>query len=90
MKTHLKIGIKREEALDIISMDGILLVLCSYIDNMPYVVAEAAVSSSLWAPPDGHASQAPAAPALSPEQWLKASLMVRLERGWCLPWTQSA
>lgn len=25
-------------------MEGILLVLCSYIDNMPYVVAEAAVS----------------------------------------------
>lgn len=45
MRTHLKIGIKREEALGIISMDGILLVLCSYIDNMPYVMAEAAVRS---------------------------------------------
>ena len=40
---HLKINIAREEALDIIGMEGMLLVLCSYIDNMPYVVAEAAV-----------------------------------------------
>jgi hypothetical protein len=43
VKVHLMINIKREEALNIIGMDGILLVLCSYIDNMPYVVAEAAV-----------------------------------------------
>ena len=41
--THLKINIKREEALNIISMEGMLLVLCSGIDNLPYVVAEAAV-----------------------------------------------
>ena len=40
---HLKINVPREEALKIISQDGMLLVLCSYIDNMPYVVAEAAV-----------------------------------------------
>ena len=34
---------KRDEALSILSSDGVLLVLCSLIDNMPYVVAEAAV-----------------------------------------------
>ena len=44
-KKHLKVGVKRDEALEILSMDGMLLVLCSLIDNMPYVVAEAAVSS---------------------------------------------
>jgi len=43
VKVHLMVNIKREEALNIIGMDGILLVLCSYIDNMAYVVAEAAV-----------------------------------------------
>ena len=43
-KTHLLINIKRDEALDIISAEGMLLVLCSMVDNMPYVVAEAAVS----------------------------------------------
>lgn len=42
-KTHLKIGVPRDEALDILSSEGTLLVLCSLIDNMPYVVAEAAV-----------------------------------------------
>ena len=44
VKFHLKINIKRDEALGIISMEGMLLILCSFIDNMPYVVAEAAVS----------------------------------------------
>ena len=44
-KKHLKIGVKRDEALEILSSEGTLLVLCSLIDNMPYVVAEAAVSS---------------------------------------------
>ena len=34
---------KREEALEILASEGVLLVLCSLIDNMPYVVAEAAV-----------------------------------------------
>lgn len=43
-KKHLKIGVKRDEALEILSSEGTLLVLCSLIDNMPYVVAEAAVS----------------------------------------------
>lgn len=42
-KTHLKVGVKRDEALEILSSEGTLLVLCSLIDNMPYVVAEAAV-----------------------------------------------
>ena len=45
-KKHLKIGVKRDEALEILSSEGTLLVLCSLIDNMPYVVAEAAVSST--------------------------------------------
>ena len=47
-KTHLKINIKRDEALDIISMPGMLMVLCSGIDNLPYVVAEAAVCFRLY------------------------------------------
>lgn len=42
-RTHLMINIKRDEALEIISAKGMLLVLCSMVDNMPYVVAEAAV-----------------------------------------------
>ena len=42
-RTHLMINIKRDEALEIISAPGMLLVLCSMVDNMPYVVAEAAV-----------------------------------------------
>ena len=46
-KTHLLINIKRDEALDIISAEGMLLVLCSMVDNMPYVVAEAAVRGIL-------------------------------------------
>ena len=36
---------KRDEALEILSKEGVLLVLCSLIDNMPYVVAEAAVGA---------------------------------------------
>ena len=43
-KTHLRVGAKRDEALEILSSEGTLLVLCSLVDNMPYVVAEAAVS----------------------------------------------
>ena len=42
-KTHLRVGAKRDEALEILSSEGTLLVLCSLVDNMPYVVAEAAV-----------------------------------------------
>ena len=41
--TCAQVGVKRDEALSILSSDGVLLVLCSLIDNMPYVVAEAAV-----------------------------------------------
>lgn len=44
MEIALQVGVKRDEALSILSSDGVLLVLCSLIDNMPYVVAEAAVS----------------------------------------------
>ena len=38
-----QVGASRDEALEILSSEGMLLVLCSLIDNMPYVVAEAAV-----------------------------------------------
>lgn len=41
---HLRIGVPREDALAVVSAPGMLLVLCSGVDNMPYVVAEAAVS----------------------------------------------
>ena len=37
---------ERDEALETLSKEGVLLVLCSLIDNMPYVVAEAAVRRS--------------------------------------------
>ena len=43
----LQVNVRRDEALEILSQQGVLLVLCSLIDNMPYVVAEAAVSSLL-------------------------------------------
>ena len=46
----LQVGVKREEALNILASEGMLLVLCSLIDNMPYVVAEAAVRPSLQRP----------------------------------------
>ena len=46
-EAHLQVNVKRDEALEILSQEGVLLVLCSLIDNMPYVVAEAAVSSFL-------------------------------------------
>ena len=46
-KKTLKVGVKRDEALEILGSEGTLLVLCSLIDNMPYVVAEAAVSPQL-------------------------------------------
>ena len=49
-RTHLRINVRREEALGIISSPGMLLVLCSGIDNMPYVVTEAAVRSP-WTSP---------------------------------------
>lgn len=51
-KTHLRVGAKRDEALEILSSEGTLLVLCSLVDNMPYVVAEAAVRRPLTIPPD--------------------------------------
>ena len=38
-----QVNVKRDEALEILSKEGMLLVLCSLIDNMPYAVAEAAV-----------------------------------------------
>ena len=37
-------GSAREEATKVVEAEGVLLVLCSQVDNMPYVVAEAAVS----------------------------------------------
>ncbi|KAK9813475.1 hypothetical protein WJX73_001034 [Symbiochloris irregularis] len=41
-KTIVRTDAPRDEALDIISAPGTLVVLCSGVDNMPYVVAEAA------------------------------------------------
>ncbi|KAK9821580.1 hypothetical protein WJX81_008053 [Elliptochloris bilobata] len=40
---HIRVNAERGEALDILSQPGTMLVLCSLVDNMPYVVAEAAV-----------------------------------------------
>ena len=38
-----QVNADRDSALDSLSAPGTLLVLCSLVDNMPYVVAEAAV-----------------------------------------------
>ena len=38
-----RVRARRDKALATISADGILLVLASMIDNMPYVLAEASV-----------------------------------------------
>ena len=40
-----QVNADRDSALDSLSTPGTLLVLCSLVDNMPYVVAEAAVST---------------------------------------------
>ena len=37
-------NVPRSEALKVLNQEGLLLVLCSLVDNMPYVLAEAAVS----------------------------------------------
>jgi len=42
---HIMANVPRLEALKVISQEGMLLVLCSLVDNMPYVLAEAAVSA---------------------------------------------
>ena len=42
-QVHIRVNAERGEALDILSQPGTMLVLCSLVDNMPYVVAEAAV-----------------------------------------------
>ena len=36
-------NVERSEALRLLDQEGTLLVLCSLVDNMPYVLAEAAV-----------------------------------------------
>ncbi|KAK9809161.1 hypothetical protein WJX72_010415 [[Myrmecia] bisecta] len=43
--THIMVNRPRIQALEVISQKGMLLVLCSTVDNMPFVVAEAAVMS---------------------------------------------
>lgn len=40
---HIMANIPRSEALKVLNQEGLLLVLCSLVDNMPYVLAEAAV-----------------------------------------------
>ena len=37
------LNVERSEALELLDEEGTLLVMCSLIDNMPYVLAEAAV-----------------------------------------------
>ena len=39
----MQVNVDRDHALDSLSVPGTLLVLCSLVDNMPYVVAEASV-----------------------------------------------
>ena len=42
---HIMANVQRSEALKVLNQEGLLLVLCSLVDNMPYVLAEAAVRS---------------------------------------------
>jgi hypothetical protein len=35
-------GLSRDEALEVARQEGVVLVLCSLLENLPYVVAEAA------------------------------------------------
>lgn len=37
-------NIPRSEALKVLNQEGMLLIMCSLVDNMPYVLTEAAVS----------------------------------------------
>ena len=43
---HIQPNVERSEALKVLAEEGTLLVLCSLVDNMPYVLAEAAVSKA--------------------------------------------
>jgi hypothetical protein len=40
---HIMANVPRSEALQALNQEGMLLVMCSLVDNMPYVLAEAAV-----------------------------------------------
>eukprot|EP00884_Botryococcus_braunii_P014758 jgi/Botrbrau1/23283/Bobra.0102s0026.1 len=42
--TYIRVNTEREEALTVLKQEGMLVVIPSYVDNMPYVVAEAATS----------------------------------------------
>ena len=39
-RSHLLMNAPRSEALSVLSMEGMLVVFCSLVENMPYVVAE--------------------------------------------------
>ena len=43
MPVKILLNVERGEALELLDEEGTLLVMCSLIDNMPYVLAEAAV-----------------------------------------------
>lgn len=46
--TKVMANIPRAEAMEVITGEGLLLVLCSNLENMPYVLAEAAVKVGAW------------------------------------------
>ena len=39
-RSHLLMNAPRSEALSVLSMEGMMVVFCSLVENMPYVVAE--------------------------------------------------
>lgn len=39
-RSHLLMNAPRNEALSVLSMEGMMVVFCSLVENMPYVVAE--------------------------------------------------
>ena len=44
-RSHLLMNAPRSEALSVLSMEGMMVVFCSLVENMPYVVAEVPASA---------------------------------------------
>jgi len=47
-RSHLLMNAPRSEALSVLAMEGMLVVFCSLVENMPYVVAEVHFMPIKW------------------------------------------
>ena len=47
-RSHLLMNAPRSEALSVLAMEGMLVVFCSLVENMPYVVAEVQFLPIKW------------------------------------------